>query len=98
MEISIELLDHLAKLARLEIPDDKKQALLKDLSDILSHAQEITKVDTSEVKELTAPGNAFSPEFPKHKDEPRHGLSAADAMEIAPDRLDDYFKVPPVIE
>ena len=98
MEISIELLEHLSKLARIELPHDKKQALLKDLSDILSHAQEITKVDTSNVKELSVPGNAFSAEFPKHKDEPERGLSAADAMEIAPDRLDDYFKVPPVIE
>ena len=98
MEITLELLEHLSKLARIELPDDKKQALLKDLSEILSYAQEINVVDTSSVLELAVPGDAFEPEFPKHADEPKPGLSAADAMKIAPDRLDDYFKVPPVIE
>ena len=97
MEITLELLEHLSKLARIELSDEKKSALLKDLSEILSYSQELEKVDTSKVAEDSAALRAFE-SLPVHKDEPKPGLSAADAMRPAPERLDDYFKVPPVIE
>ena len=45
-------LDHIAKLARVEVAADKKELLKKDLSAILDYINKLNKADTGKVEPL----------------------------------------------
>lgn len=49
MAISIEDVEHVARLARLALTDDEKEKLQRQLSDVLEHARVIGEVDTEDV-------------------------------------------------
>jgi aspartyl-tRNA(Asn)/glutamyl-tRNA(Gln) amidotransferase subunit C len=49
LAISIEDVEHVAKLARLALDDKEKEVLRQQLSDVLEHARIISEVDTSGV-------------------------------------------------
>ncbi len=49
MAISIEDVEHVAKLARLALSEDEKETFRRQLSDVLEHARIISEVDTSDV-------------------------------------------------
>lgn len=49
MAISIEDVEHVAKLARLALTDEEKETFRRQLSDVLEHARIISEVDTSDV-------------------------------------------------
>jgi aspartyl-tRNA(Asn)/glutamyl-tRNA(Gln) amidotransferase subunit C len=49
LAISIEDVEHVAKLARLALTDEEKKTFRRQLSDVLEHARIISEVDTSDV-------------------------------------------------
>lgn len=49
MDISIEDVEHVAKLARLALTIEEKETFRKQLSDVLEHARTISEVDTTDV-------------------------------------------------
>ena len=49
MAISIEDVEHVAKLARLALTIEEKKTFRRQLSDVLEHARIISEVDTSDV-------------------------------------------------
>ncbi len=53
MKIDDQLLDKLSKLARLKIPDEKRDDMKKDLSNIISWMEKLDEIDTSDIEPLT---------------------------------------------
>jgi len=49
LAISIEDVEHVARLARLALTDDEKVTFRRQLSDVLEHARVISEVDTGGV-------------------------------------------------
>ncbi len=49
MAISIKEVEHVAKLARLALSSEEKEAMRRQLSDVLEHAHRISEVDTEGV-------------------------------------------------
>ena len=49
MAISIEDVEHVAKLARLALSEEEKETFRRQLSDVLEHARIISEVDTADV-------------------------------------------------
>ncbi len=49
-KIDKELLEHVSKIARLELSDEEKEKFIKQLEDILKTFKKIDEVDTSKVK------------------------------------------------
>ncbi len=86
--------DRLAKLARLELSEEEKIRFAKELSSILEYVSQIQKVDTSGVTEY----ETVVPLPPAwREDEVQPSLPIEDALSNAPDRKDNFFKVPRVI-
>ena len=92
VEIDIE---HVARLARLGLTDEELARFREQLAVILEHAERVREVAAEDVPPTAHP-------VPTHnvfrEDEPRPGLDREEAMANAPDREDDRFKVPRIVE
>ena len=88
--------DRIATLARLELSDAEKDLFVHQLSHVLEYAEQIQKIDTAGV----APTSQVLSHRPVDRaDEPRPGLSNADALANAPDASPHtgLFRVPRVL-
>ena len=95
MALTIEEVEHIAKLARLELGAKQKELYRKQLSHILEYIAKLRQLDTAAV-EPTAGGALTRMEL--RPDEQAPGLSTADLLERAPEVEDNQFKIPPVFE
>jgi aspartyl-tRNA(Asn)/glutamyl-tRNA(Gln) amidotransferase subunit C len=94
MAISIEDVEHVAKLARLKLTAEEKETYRRQLSDVLEHARRISEVDTADVPPTshTLPlRNVF------RGDEVKSSLSVEDATGNAPWAVEGAFKVPRIL-
>jgi aspartyl-tRNA(Asn)/glutamyl-tRNA(Gln) amidotransferase subunit C len=83
---------HVARLARLELTDDEVARFQEQLSAILEAVSKVSELDLSDVPPTAHPleiANAWA------EDEPHPCLSLDEVFANAPDREDDYFRVPP---
>jgi aspartyl-tRNA(Asn)/glutamyl-tRNA(Gln) amidotransferase subunit C len=83
---------HVARLARLELTDEEVGRFQEQLSDIIEAISKVSELDLSDVEPTAHPleiENAWA------EDEPQPSLPLEDVFANAPDREDDYFKVPP---
>ncbi len=70
--ISDETIRHVARLARIEVPDERVPALAKELATILAYFDKLNELDTSSVEPLTRAVDLHSV---MAADEPRAGLA-----------------------
>jgi aspartyl-tRNA(Asn)/glutamyl-tRNA(Gln) amidotransferase subunit C len=83
---------HVARLARLELTDDEVTKFQGQLSAIIDAISKVSELDLSDVPPTAHPleiANTWA------EDEPVPSLSLDEVFANAPDRDDDYFKVPP---
>ena len=94
MAVTIKDVEHVAHLARLSFSDEEKARLTTQLNSILEYMDQLNALDTSNVEPLSHVielQNVFRP------DVQRTGVSRDDALQNAPARSDEFFKVPKVI-
>ena len=92
MAITREDVLHVARLARLEIPEGEVDRVREELGAILEAVGKVAELDLSDVEPTSHPlavVNVFRP------DEPRPSLPLEDAFANAPERDGDHFRVPP---
>jgi len=92
VEIDIE---HVARLARLDLTDEEKERLKAQLGLILEHAAKVGEVAAADVPptaQAIPRVNVLRP------DEPKPSLSAAEALANAPAAVDERFLVPRIVE
>ncbi|TAE49505.1 MAG: Asp-tRNA(Asn)/Glu-tRNA(Gln) amidotransferase subunit GatC [Cytophagales bacterium] len=95
MLIDNNTLTKIAKLSRLQLTDNEMQPLQDELNKILDWMKELDSVDTADIEpltHLTFEVNHF------REDEVKNMLSHQKALENAPQKDDDYFRVPKVLE
>jgi aspartyl-tRNA(Asn)/glutamyl-tRNA(Gln) amidotransferase subunit C len=95
MEITRELLDKIAHLARLEVKENEAEKIMQDMSAIVTWMEQLKEVDTTGVEPLTSMShevNAF------REDRVENQLPREAALKNAPDKDENYFKVPKVLE
>ena len=51
--ITVKDVEHVAKLARLQLTEDEKELYTKQLGDVLKYVDQMNEVDTSNVKPMT---------------------------------------------
>jgi aspartyl-tRNA(Asn)/glutamyl-tRNA(Gln) amidotransferase subunit C len=95
MPLSLQEVEHIAKLARLELTDEQKARYREQLEGILEHIAKLQELDTQDVPPTTS---VSVRQMPLRADEPRPGLSKDDLLKNAPKQDDDQFKIPPVFE
>jgi aspartyl-tRNA(Asn)/glutamyl-tRNA(Gln) amidotransferase subunit C len=93
MTISREDVLHVAKLARLEIPEDQIEAVQAQLGEILEAVGKVSELDLSGVEPTSHPLDLVNV---WDEDEPVPSLSREEALANAPDPVDGTFRVPAV--
>ena len=87
--------EHVARLARLELSEDEKERMTVQLDAILGYMATLNAVDTAGVQ----PTTTVIPMVSVMRDDTvRPSLDREDALANAPDREDAYFRVPRIIE
>lgn len=88
-------IDHIAKLARIDLTAEEKTQFAQQLGDVLHHIEQLGKVDVSGV-EPTA--HAFPLYNVWQDDVAQPGLSVELALKNAPAKRDNMVVVPKVVE
>jgi aspartyl-tRNA(Asn)/glutamyl-tRNA(Gln) amidotransferase subunit C len=94
MSVTIKDVEHIANLAKLEFTDAEKEKLTHQMNQILEYMGQLNSLDTGAVEPLSHVielNNVFRP------DEVKPGVSTEEALQNAPDKNDQFFKVPKVI-
>ncbi len=87
--------EHVARLARLELTEEEKERMTVQLDSILGYIDKLNKLDTSNVEPTTTVIHMVSV---MREDEARPSLKQDEALANAPDRQDAFFRVPRIIE
>ncbi len=95
MAIDLRTVEHVAKLARLELTPTDLELYERQLGVILEYIAQLEKLDVQGVEPLVHAGE-FTNVF--RADEPRPGIPVDDALRNAPSRSGSYFVVPKIIE
>jgi len=95
LDITEDVVRHVAKLSRLAVGDDEAHELAEQLSDIISYAKQLQSVDLSDVPPTS---HAFQLTNVLRADTPHPGLTQAQALANAPDSDGQHVRVPAVLE
>jgi aspartyl-tRNA(Asn)/glutamyl-tRNA(Gln) amidotransferase subunit C len=95
MAIDRDTVTRVAFLARLEIDDAQKDAMTHDLSNILTFVEALNDVDASGVEPMTSVVEAYAP---LREDKVTDGGYPDKVLKNAPDRVQDFYAVPKVVE
>ncbi len=95
MKITLSEVEHVANLARLEFGPEEKELFTRQLDAILTYVDKLNELDTTGV-EPTSHVQPIKNDF--REDTPRPSLSPDEALGNAPDRAEDFYRVPKIIE
>ena len=94
-KITRKEVEHVARLARLELTEEEKERMTAQLDSILGYIDTLSELDTSQVEPTTTVIPMVSV---MREDVVRQSLHQDEALANAPDREDVYFRVPRIIE
>lgn len=95
MPLTLEEVEHIARLARLKLTEAEKQKFQEQLSEILDYAARLQGVNTEGIPPTAS---VLPPRSVLRADEVRPGLSRDELLQNAPQVEDDQFRVPPILE
>lgn len=103
MNITPELIDKLAQLAKLDFSPEEKAALIPELEKITGFMDKLSELDVTGVPPLTYLSDTVFTLTAEQRDLPRAdvpepSLSHDAALQNAPKRDSDYFRVPKVLD
>jgi aspartyl-tRNA(Asn)/glutamyl-tRNA(Gln) amidotransferase subunit C len=101
MRITDKDVSYVADLANLELTDQERQDMVRDLSSVLGYIDRLNELDTANVPPMAqALGSSDGSPLPAawREDSPRPSLAHDAALKNAPSANAEYFKVPKVIE
>ncbi|QGQ94506.1 Asp-tRNA(Asn)/Glu-tRNA(Gln) amidotransferase subunit GatC [Paenibacillus psychroresistens] len=95
MSISLKDVEHVAKLARLELSDEEKQVFTEQLNNILKYAEQLNGLDTEGIE----PTSHAMPLLNVMREDINHtSLPLEKVFLNAPEEEEGQFKVPAVLE
>ena len=95
MSIDKNQVKKVAKLARISLDDKKLESLSKDLVSILNFVEELNKLDTKKTDPLTS---VIDKTLETRKDEIIDGKIKDQILKNSPDKNEEFFIVPKVVE
>lgn len=95
MALTLEEVEHIAALARLELTEEEKSRYRVQLSAILEHVAQLQKLDTASIPPTAG---VFNAEKPLRADLPRAGLPTETLLSTTAQKERSQFKIPPVFE
>jgi aspartyl-tRNA(Asn)/glutamyl-tRNA(Gln) amidotransferase subunit C len=111
MKVTDENVAYVAELANLELTDDERRGILRDLNSILDYVDRLNELDTSNVPPMAQVSDRYGVDEAKQGSERfayamrddvpeglRKSLPHEEALANAPDADEHFFRVPKVIE
>jgi len=95
MSIDKDTVKHISKLARISLDENKVESLSKDLTSIMKFIERLNKLNTDKTTPLTSIINAS---LKSRKDEVKDGKIRDQILKNSPEKNDEFFVVPKVIE
>ena len=95
MSIDKENIIHTAKLARISLDENKVESLSKDLSNIFSFIEKLSKIYNDKVDPLTS---ILDHSLRTREDEVTDGGIRDKILKNSPNKNEEFFIVPKVIE
>jgi aspartyl-tRNA(Asn)/glutamyl-tRNA(Gln) amidotransferase subunit C len=92
--ISEEQVARVAYLARLSLTPEETKMMAEQLSSVLKHFEEVSKIDTAGIEPLLTPTD-MEPFW--REDKAENWENAEVALKNAPEAVGNLFKVPPVV-
>jgi aspartyl-tRNA(Asn)/glutamyl-tRNA(Gln) amidotransferase subunit C len=95
MKITTQEVEHVAKLARLELAEQEKEKLTDQLSNILTYVEKLNELDTTGVEPTS---HVLAINNVMRDDVAEESLSQDQALANAPEKAAGHYKVPKIIE
>ena len=95
MTIDLKTVKHISKLSRISIDDHKAEKLSNDLNSIFSFIEKLNQLDTKNTEPLTSIAETT---LKLRKDEIKSQNIREDILKNSPDKNEDFFVVPKVVE
>lgn len=95
MNITVTDVEHVARLARLELSDNEKTLFAAQMGAILGYAEKINQLNTDQI---TATSHAVPIENAFRDDIVSKSIGIDKALANAPEKAGSFYKVPKVIE
>ncbi len=89
--ITIKDVEHVAKLARLELTEEEKELYTKQLGDVLKYVDQMNEVDTSNIEPMS---HAIDFVNVMREDKVIYEQDKEQLMSNAPEEENGFFKVP----
>lgn len=91
--ITIKDVEHVAKLARLELSQEEKEKFTKQLGDVLKYVEQMNEVDTTGIKPMA---HAFDFVNVMREDEVVYEQTKEELLKNSPEEENGFFKVPKI--
>jgi len=111
MKVTEKDVAYVAELANLDLTDEERSGMLRDLNSILDYVDRLNELDTSDVPPMAQVSDRYGVDAAKQGSERfayasrediieglRKSLPHEEALANAPDADEDFFRVPKVIE
>ena len=95
MSIDKNQVKKVAKLSRISLDEKKLESLSKDLDSILNFVEELNKLDTNKTQPLTS---IVDKTLEPRKDKIDDGKIKDQILKNSPDKNEEFFIVPKVVE
>jgi len=95
MSIDKDTVKHISKLARISLDEKKISNLAKDLSSIMKFIEKLNELNTDKNTPLTSIINAS---LKPRKDEVKDGKIRDQILKNSPEKNEEFFVVPKVVE
>jgi len=95
MSIDKDTVKHISKLARISLDEKKVDSLSKDLTSIMKFIENLNKLNTDKTHPLTSIINAS---LKSRIDEVKDGKIRDQILKNSPEKNEEFFVVPKVIE
>ena len=94
MSITKKDVEYIANLARLKYKDEELENFTHQLNEILNYIEKLNELDTENVEPLSHPVENFNV---FREDDIKPSIDREQALKNAPDKTEEFFKVPKVI-
>lgn len=111
MKVTEQDVSYVAELANLDLTEEERRGMLRDLNSILDYVDRLNELDTSDVPPMAQVSDRYGVDESRQgsdrfayalRDDILEGLRKSlpheEALANAPDADEDFFRVPKVIE
>ena len=95
MTLDLKTIKHIAKLSRISVDDEKAKKLAGDLNSIFDFIEKLNELKTDQIKPLTSIAETS---LKLRNDEIKSQNMREEIIKNSPEKNEDYFVVPKVIE